>query len=155
MSPKNTKHLFDQYPRLYRGRFESIQINLMRFGFECADGWFDILDRLSKKLEEIARKEDRNEDKWPITIQVKEKFGTLRYSFGYASEDMNQAKLAACKETWNTCEDCGQDGKKCYKGMWERTQCKSCAEKNDYFWSDEEADEEEAPMVKTDITSCS
>ena len=75
MNDELTQKLLEAYPRLYRGRNESLKTNLMPFGFECGDGWYGVLEALSKDLANISRI-------WGIDIkavQVKEKFGTLRF----------------------------------------------------------------------------
>jgi hypothetical protein len=71
MSPEKTEDLFNRYPMLYRGKDEGLQNNLMAFGFECGDGWFDLIDELSRQICELS----------PMTkaFQVKEKYGTLRF----------------------------------------------------------------------------
>ena len=77
MNAENTKHLFDTYPILYRDHTAPLSQSLMAFGFEHGDGWFDLIDKLSAKLEML-----NNEPACPyytIAVQVKEKFGTLRF----------------------------------------------------------------------------
>jgi len=56
MNEKLDKSLYEKYPILYQ------EINLpatqtcMCWGFSCDDGWYDIIDRLSAKLEEENNK---------------------------------------------------------------------------------------------------
>ena len=56
MSPEKTEYLIKKYPNLYSGYQEPPNQNLMCFGFECGDGWFNIIDDLSAKLEPMGVK---------------------------------------------------------------------------------------------------
>lgn len=77
MNDEFQQKLFDDFPHLFRNRNESC----MQRGFECGDGWYDLIYTLSRDIEavasEIALKPDSAE--WPMCRQVKEKFGTLRF----------------------------------------------------------------------------
>lgn len=81
MNDRNTKLLFERYPRLYQGRFLNIQENLMYWG-ACGDGRFELVDRLSGEIESECQRllaEGWTDADLPIATQVKEKFGTLRF----------------------------------------------------------------------------
>lgn len=52
------KTLVTEFPIIYRDMYGSMKNTCMAFGIECNDGWYNILYNLSKKLEEIAAKED-------------------------------------------------------------------------------------------------
>ena len=41
MNPELTERLFTEFPELFRGRHLPVTQNLMGFGFECEDGWYD------------------------------------------------------------------------------------------------------------------
>lgn len=79
VNEENTQKLFKSYPRLYRSR----EYGLMEDGFCCGDGWFDLIEKLSADIEQAARDAglDLTSEQWPSAIQVKEKFGTLRFRF--------------------------------------------------------------------------
>lgn len=72
MNEKNTKTLLKDFPRLYRNP---------NWEISCGDGWFDLIYKLSSDIETAARNAglDKYADSWPMAIQVKEKFGILRY----------------------------------------------------------------------------
>ncbi|MDP4028040.1 MAG: hypothetical protein Q8P42_03625 [Gallionella sp.] len=77
MNEALSKKLFDDFPRLYRNRHESS----MQRGFECGDGWFELIYKLSQDIESVARESGLKPDStaWPRCRQVKEKLGTLRF----------------------------------------------------------------------------
>jgi hypothetical protein len=80
-------------------------------GFEHADGWFDILWRLCKDLEPlVAEFEAAGGQKFEV-LQVKEKFGGLRFYVNCSKEGaISQHIVAAQEESFRTCEICGQPG---------------------------------------------
>ncbi len=65
--------LFRRHPVLLRDR------EGMPFGFEHANGWFVLVDQLMTDLESLLRERGVSEAFWPRVVQVKEKFGTLRF----------------------------------------------------------------------------
>lgn len=127
MNRENTVRLCSDFPYLYRGRKKSLKESLMSFGFECGDGWFEIIYRLSQSIEAIARKNglDPTSDDWPEAVQVKEKFGTLSfYLKGSAAPYLKQI-IEAHEQSSKTCELCGKPGKLTGQS-WIRVLCTNC-----------------------------
>lgn len=75
MNLENTQKLLTTYPLLYR--------ELREWGFECGDGWFDLVWQLSAEIELAAYLEGipKNPEAWPSVRILKQKFGTLRVQF--------------------------------------------------------------------------
>lgn len=69
MNVKNTKKLYNDFPKLYKGHKKSIRESLMPFGFMCEDGWFDLIYNLSKEITKLDPKGEVE------AVEVKEKFG--------------------------------------------------------------------------------
>jgi hypothetical protein len=130
MNVENTKRLFDADPKLYRGRNMPITQNLMAFGFECGDGWFNILLALSVGIERLSR--DMDDEQYPMAMQVKEKFGTLRFYIGAGSEAVCALIEMAEMLSAVTCDRCGGPGRECLKGGWCATLCEKCADEQGY-----------------------
>jgi hypothetical protein len=112
MTPEKAQQLFDAFPFLYRGRVKPIEESLMSFGFECGEGWFDLIWTLSQKIEDAAKASGLNpqSDSWPESTQVKEKFGTLRFHLNNHTEVMNDLISEAQEVSAKTCEICGNPG---------------------------------------------
>jgi hypothetical protein len=55
MNEQLTKKLWAKYPLLYEDKNASIQNSLIPFGFECGNGWYDLIDELSFELEKEIR----------------------------------------------------------------------------------------------------
>lgn len=113
MDARLERQLFEKFPALYRGREESS----MEHGFECGDGWFDLIFRLSGDIESVANKAGIPMDspEWPQCRQAKHKFGELRFVVfakdGYrdAYERIAQLRNAAIEASKCICEECGLD----------------------------------------------
>jgi hypothetical protein len=65
MNPDLESKLLDKYPKLFASK--------QFWGFECGDGWYDILDNLCGAIASYGNAEDVMVD------QIKEKFGQLRF----------------------------------------------------------------------------
>jgi hypothetical protein len=94
----------------------------MAWGICCGDGWYKILDELSAKLEPLG----------VVALQVKEKFGGLRFYIGPVSKEHSDEVYAAIDEasttSTKTCERCGKPGKVRGSG-WVKVLCDECDSK--------------------------
>lgn len=117
MNEKLTKKLHEAAPTIYPEDF----------GFECQEGWFDILLRAGIALHQLNLK---NNWEYPISAsQVKEKFGTLSLYTNPTScsyEVFASIIREAAHQSMVTCEKCGQPGKLRRSG-WLKTLCGKCA----------------------------
>ena len=110
------------------------------YGVECGDGWYGIIDNLSANIERSIRawqKENPDiKEKHPRVVQVKEKFGGLRFYMRYPSGfdkafyDKFEHELIGPAEELSekTCEFCGEEGKR-RPGGWIKTLCETCYNK--------------------------
>lgn len=131
MNRKNTEHLIITYPYLYAGVTKSPIQSLMCFGFECGNGWFKIIDELSRKITEISQHCE--------AVQVKEKFGGLRFYIQYRENESEEVCEKVYKlideaedESFETCEICGTKEKVETSGDgWISTLCENCRKMRD------------------------
>ncbi|KAA1013175.1 hypothetical protein FVF58_10430 [Paraburkholderia panacisoli] len=88
------------------------------WGFECGDGWYDLIDVLCLNLQYATK----NGAPQVVARQVKEKFGGLRfYAGGPNDEQAGMIQVAASMST-RLCEVCGNRGKLVRNG-WIKTRC--------------------------------
>jgi len=81
---------------------------------QVGPGWSGIIRRLVEDIEEMG---------WNGTvIQVKEKFGGLRFYIGSSSDAVHVRISAAEAESYTICEECGEPGARRYGG-WIKTLC--------------------------------
>lgn len=96
----------------------------------CSRGWYPIVVRLDQVLAEV--------DPEYVLLQVKEKFGGLRYYYRQAHPDrraeMDALVSVAEEEAARTCEDCGAPGVLCEASHWYRTLCPPCAAAADWSY---------------------
>ena len=69
MNITNKQKLYADFPRLYRDA--SNKRSMMQFGFQCNDGWFELLYKLSADIEAEAKALgiDPDSDAWPKVIR--------------------------------------------------------------------------------------
>lgn len=96
---------------------------LMAFGFECGEGWLNILSELFKSIDKSLCKEERKIFK--IT-QIKEKFGTLRVYYYGGNDRIEELVEKAELQSSITCERCGAKGATQNDSGWISTLCKKC-----------------------------
>lgn len=123
MNQEFTRRLIATFPWLYHGREDSVRTNLLPFGFECGDGWFTLIKRLSADLTSLAEAEGRTREEWPKAIQVKEKFGTLSFYASGLNDAMQERVSQATGESAQVCKTCGQPGRFRDSAGWLSTRC--------------------------------
>lgn len=96
--------------------------------FECGDGWFNLLYNLSKGIQELI--DDGIESPDFNVVQVKEKFGSLRYYSNGSVEETDKLVDEAKKLSSITCEICGKPGICRDIGGWLTTLCETCHQTN-------------------------
>lgn len=84
-----------------------------------------------ERLREAQEKLATLEANIPVAIQVKEKFGTLRFYVNNATDEQFEAISFAESLSSRICEMCGaMKDAQTYREGWHRTLCASCAEKD-------------------------
>lgn len=115
--------LFTDFPLLYN-KNDSIYTSCMGFGFECGDGWYGIIRKLSEELYPLVQNFSPNEYGYgPKASQVKEKFGALRFYMSCETDEMADLIAIAEAASEKTCEMCGEPGYIDYKKKWLSCRC--------------------------------
>lgn len=105
--------LFNAFPAMFIQEDWSIQ------GITAGDGWYDVIYDLCTILMQVSPK--------TRAVQVKEKFGGLRFYVDTTTEEGYKAIDASEELSLRTCEDCGGPGSPNDVG-WITTLCDSCRE---------------------------
>jgi hypothetical protein len=123
-----------KYPKIFAQRNMAMTETCMCWGFCCGDGWYEILDSLCGHIQSHIDWQNKNHEKHPVVeqvvaVQVKEKFGGLR--FYYDGGDETIRGMVRMAESWaaNTCETCGDKGKHRVDGGWHYVSCDAHARK--------------------------
>ncbi len=131
MNDKNTKYLYVKYPEIFRQHTLPMQETCMCWDFCCGDGWFELIDALCNHITSMCK---NNDWKIPEALQVKEKYGGLRFYIDgvdyRASETVMGGIEFAEALSYRICESCGRKGEPNNKGLI-RTLCSKCRIKND------------------------
>ena len=107
------KSLLEQYEKV--GSYYPIA-----FGFECDDGWVDLLDELMEKLKEFDKLKSIN------IHQIKEKYGGLRFYTNYSyNEELYNIIKEFEEKSYTICEICGKEAVICKSGNWYKTVCEN------------------------------
>lgn len=85
-----------------------IRETLMPFRFAHGDGWFDLVWRLCERLEPVVAAAEKEAGRSFQVLQVKEKFGGLRFYTNFRNDAISALIEAAEIDSVHTCEVCGQ-----------------------------------------------
>lgn len=128
--------LCQRFPTIFRDRNADSKTTLMCYGFNCGDGWFQLIWDLCLELEKLHPK--------VVATQVKEKFGGLRFYYTTVEEELdgilgvslrnNKAfNLISQAEarSYQICEWCGKPGSITKPKHWVHTLCSKCRKKEE------------------------
>lgn len=151
------EQLCEKYPLIFRDRHADPSKTCMYWGFDCGDGWYNIVEALCANIQnhidnrldiikwtekwnrEIEEAEANDFEDWPdwkarekrpvpepiqqvVAIQVKEKFGGLRFYYSGGDDYIDGVVAMAESMSYRTCEVCGTPGTS-PEGVWIRTLC--------------------------------
>jgi hypothetical protein len=151
--------LCEKYPKMMVNRNKSMQETCMCWGFECGDGWYNILNLLMSNIQHYT---DWNNDNFAkgykqykqvpqVTLdQVKEKFGTLRFYYTGGDEHISGMVRMAESMSAVTCESCGNPGKQT-RGGWIKTTCEPCEQKREEEYARQTAEYETKKETKNEL----
>jgi hypothetical protein len=136
------EELCAKYPKIFVNRHGDVKETLMCWGFECGDGWYNIINQLCANIQHHIdwsiknnawdlewNKEHPNEPRevrevvsQVVAVQIKEKFGTLRFYYDGGNNEIGGMTRMAESMSSVTCEECGSPAKT-RGGGWVRTLC--------------------------------
>ena len=145
MTPEKDDELCAKYPKIFRDRYASPQTVCMCWGFECGDGWYDLIDTLCHEIQshidnkiraqkyrlekgEIGPNEVIPEEEFQVVAsQVKSKFSGLRFYVEYNGLDDEIRGMISMAESmsYKICEECGNRGT-LRKDSWITNYCDPC-----------------------------
>lgn len=124
------KELFKKYPDLfnwiveYRKEYPKAPIYPIEFGIECNKGWYWLLDNLMESITTYCKNNNKN---FPKVVQIKEKFGGLRFYADDTDSKIDGMIWFAEYLSYNICENCGStDNVEQTEGGWISTLCSNC-----------------------------
>jgi len=115
MTKELEEQLYKKYPNLFIQRRWSIQESAMGWGFQCDDGWYELIDVLCSKLSSNVE-----------ATTVKEKFGGLRFYINNGTDKDYELIFQAQRDSYRICESCGSTNQVKQTKGWISTLCKKC-----------------------------
>lgn len=141
MKDELDRQLCERYPKIFADRHGDVKSTLMCWGFECGDGWYNILYTLCGAIQCYIDNNPHLNVPQVVAVQVKEKFGTLRF-YVNGGDDYTQGMIALAEHfSARTCEQCGASGKLRGRG-WFYVACDEHTRPEDLL-TDTETDTEE------------
>ena len=132
MIPEKEENLCAKYSKILSVHDENIGNSpVSAYGIECEDGWFDLIDTLCKNIQSYVDwkiKDMPTEDAeqfQPAALQIKSKFGGLRFYYSGGDELIAGMVRMAESMSFKICEMCGNSGSRRGSG-WIFTLCNSC-----------------------------
>jgi len=142
MNEANQHKLIQAFPRLFRAADKT---PYTEFGIQCGDGWYDLIYKLCSDIESVLTADGTTDDDWPHVLQIKEKFGGLRFYIsrsGKSEVSMSAPGFvevrpvsdvdaigdlieAAEDKALEVCEDCSAPGTM-YRDGWWHVKCDAC-----------------------------
>ena len=110
LSSALTENLYSVFPLLYRSRHKSMYESSMCWGFECGDGWYQLLYDLSQELSNYLSEHPALDFE---VAQVKSKFGVLHFHLNYRDVETEKMIELARQRASVTCELTGKPGQLC------------------------------------------
>lgn len=140
MTEDKNNTLTAKFPKLFTGFQRPDDNGYYPFWFECSDGWYDLIHELARdiqsyvdhqeesyswKVERGDAKEEDRPDYQVRAVQVKQKFGGLRFYINGGNDYIDGMITFAESMSMKICEHCGNPGRTCGKG-WIYTFCEPC-----------------------------
>lgn len=101
----------------------------IQFGFECSDGWYMLLDQLMASIESHLNPGNSwpRKERTPLQImQIKEKFGGLRFYYSGGDDVVRGMVQLAESLSYEICEHCGSTKNIMQTEGWITTLCEDC-----------------------------
>ena len=104
MDSHKENELYERFPHLYRERLAPLESSKMGWGFQCDDGWYNIIHKMSKR---IAALSSDDEFAPAITEVSRNEDGTLYVEARNLTPPVADLIEAAKEQSKLTCESCG------------------------------------------------
>jgi hypothetical protein len=120
MDKDKQEKIFNDFPSLYKEKDLPPNETCMCWGLDVGNGWESLIRELSQKILEL--------DPDCVAVQVKEKFGGLRFYTGPTTNEVFDLIQKYEGKSLKICENCGSDKNVKRVGTgWIYTRCPDCA----------------------------
>jgi hypothetical protein len=88
------KALVEKYPLIFKNRYGNMQETAMCWGFECGDGWYNILDTLCSMLSVEYNQAKDSYDFVKECLELRDGATPWKGAQKYTAEDLEEKRLA-------------------------------------------------------------
>lgn len=127
MSPELERKIVARWPDWFDVHGD-LRRTLMPHGFQCGDGWFDLVRRLCERLEPLVTELSTalpDGDRFEV-LEIKQKMGSLRFYVSHHDAAIDTEIDGARLDSRRTCENCGSPGMLRNRDGWLVTVCDEC-----------------------------
>lgn len=117
MSNPKYDQLIKDYPKA---------LSRVRCGIYYPDGWGILINNLCSLVEQEINQLPPEQQEKVYVVQIKSKFGGLRYYLNSSTPYINGAVELAEALSFTTCEKCGNRGEGKQVGNWSVVLCEAC-----------------------------
>ena len=111
--------LYEKYPKIFIQKDLPKSQSCMYQGITVGDGWYNLIDEMCTKIATLDTKVE--------AVQVKEKFGGLRFYVTESTEEVDDIILEYTCESLHVCETCGSTlDVQLTVGGWIHSLCAGC-----------------------------
>jgi hypothetical protein len=129
MDDKLQNKLFKNYPKIFKQVNDPITETCMCWGIDTENGWYWLINELCSSIQSYIDANQHLEIQQVEAVQVKQKYGSLRFYYSGGNDDINGMVMFAEKLSYSICENCGSKrGIKHTRG-WILTLCSRCFSK--------------------------
>ena len=129
MNKELQEKLYNKYPKIFVQKDWNMAKTCMCFGIETGDGWYWLIDSLCNSIQCYIDNNPHMDMMQVETIQVKEKFGGLRF-YNIGGDDIIDGMIELAEnQSMIICEVCGSMEDVTQTRGWVRTLCKKCEDK--------------------------
>lgn len=137
MDRKLVNKLYKKYPKIFKQKDLPMSETCMCWGIDAGNGWYTLIDNLCSviknemKNEKSRAKFEKQKPKPQIeAVQVKEKFGELRFYTNYRNCFVAGAISLATRLSVTICEFCGSTDSIVQTRGWIHSLCSKCLEES-------------------------
>lgn len=135
MNEKLEKKLIEKFPKIFPPKSTSPTSAIELFGIECHDGWYVLIETACKLAQqeidwsEKNQTEDNPKINQIVAIQIKQKFGGLRFYYSGGDKTINGIINTIEAMSYTICEECGTNQNIIHTKGYIKTICVSCEKK--------------------------
>jgi len=136
---KDIDYLINKYPKI----FIDYDLNPGRVNWSCPEGWIEIVDEMCDNIQRhidnrhfwaVKNSEQNNPIEQLTCLQIKEKFGGLRFYTNGGDEHCQGVISYVENLSYSTCEKCGTNQNIGYTKGWISTVCIVCKDSYNNQW---------------------